>query len=384
MGKYVNGNIVTIGENYYYDDVEMELASLLNVPARSDGQVYRADIAAAPSVNRWAKYKWFRFDSWGFASKAERDSARESVNQGFDLTGALISTTSDVSNIAAKYAQGDAYNGWNYLYPRGSSKNEPYRLYDMEGYNHSALPFVYGFTIPSTHAKDQNPFDVSFRIPMEADDILTYKDFPILQGCYLGVAMVKGNTVVRMTNTQTIANAGLSLQVPVDSLEAGTYTVYPFFCTKQLNFYDGGFIACNVYTVPESSGKTLVLNAGSITIMISAAYSTTADANGYYALTGTISIKNNTGGAMTLSTNYAYLLWGYRQSIGTLDKDEKSMELRNGNAITVNAGATVNIPIVFSNIIADLKNNSKIWVSLQAGKYKQSAPPEQNFNPDLG
>lgn len=364
-----------------------QLAGILGVSKRSDGKYHLADIATAPSITIWAKFKSFGYNSENFdydphnpdGGNKRRNDARKSVNQAIDFTNALISTTSDVSGIAAKYAQGDINNGWRHLPPQGRANNQPYRLRDFDGYDHGALPFVYGFTVPSAWAKDQGEFDVSFRIPIESDDILTYKDFPILQNCYLGVAMIAGNTVYRMTNSNTIAEAGLSLKVPTTFINPATYTLYPFVSSVQLGILDGGFVPAQIYTIPQSSGKTLVLASGTVTITIKGVYSNTTDSNGFYSMSYTITIQNNGAGSLTLSNNAIYVLYGNKTSIGVLDKDEKMMELNLGRDILVAAGKSTSVEGVIGSIIPALRNNSKIWVSLQSSKYVQSAPPQSNI-----
>lgn len=294
----VNGNIFTMEDSNAetFTKLCQDLAGLIR-SASADFE----NIVASSLINPWAKYKPFRYNAWNFASDSAMDTARRSVNQGFDLTNALISSNVNVSNIASKYA-GDEFNGWVYQHPRGASANpvEPNRMRDFDGYNHAALPFIGGWSAPNRIAKDVNTqISVTFTIPLEESDSLIYKDFPIIENSYIGVAFVASNgDTQRLTATAPIKSNGISVELPSAGLNEGTYQVYPFLSSVKMNTNDGNMIApANVYTLPIVKGRTMVVAKNAIVIDVTSYYS------GATRLTYTITITNNSLGEMTMSGN---------------------------------------------------------------------------------
>jgi len=295
----VNGNVFTMADNNTETHTALcqQLAGLIH-SASSDFE----DIVASGMINPNAKYKFFRSSVPFFASDAERDTARRAVNQGFDITNATVSSTVDVTGIADKYDNADDYNGWEYLHPRGTSVNPPEynRIRDMDGYKHDALPFIGGWSVPSRIAKDLNTqISATFIIPQEGTDSLTYRDFPAIENSYIGIALVAGDgTTQRLTSASPIKNAGISVELPSAGLAVGTYRVYPFFSSVKMTATDGNMIApANVFTVPYVKGKTMVVAEKAIVIDVTSYYS------GATRLTYTITVTNNSLGAITMTGN---------------------------------------------------------------------------------
>lgn len=375
------------GQTFYMDDDNKEdfitlcgqLAGLIN-SASSDFE----DIVASGMINRWAKNKGFRYNAWNFASDDARATARKEANQGIDFSSALISESFDASAVQAKYESTDEENGWEYLRPRGVAYNEPNRIRDFDGYIHNAMPFIAGFTAPSVWAKDQGNgvFQVSFMKPEESDGILSYKDFPIIMDCYLGVVLISASAgTYRLTQTEPISTAGLSLPVPVFGIKEGTYTMYPFFAQRSMGIYDGGeFPANRIYTVPRASAHTIKITASSIVITITAQYMTTST-TGPWNLSVRVDVTNNSAGAMTLTNNSIFI----RQGGKSFDDVRVDGEIQESIAdTTVNAGATKNILFkVYSITSSDVHNYTRVWVSLQNSYYLENTMPMQNINPDL-
>ena len=292
----VSGNTFTMADNN--TETFTALCSQLAGLIRSASADFE-NIVASSLINPWAKYKPFRYNAWNFASDSARDAARKSVNQGFDFTNALISSNVNVSGIASKYA-GDEFNGWVYQHPRGASYNEPNRIRDFDGYNHAALPFIGGWSAPNRIAKDVNTqISVSFIIPQESSDSLTYKDFPAIENSYIGVAFVASNgTTQRLTSSLPVASSGISVELPSINLAEGTYTAYPFLSSVKMGINDGNLIApANVYTLPIVKGRTMVVASKAIEIDVTSYYS------GATKLTYTITITNNSLGEMTMTGN---------------------------------------------------------------------------------
>lgn len=345
-----------------------QLAGLIH-SASSDFE----DIVASGAINPWAKHKPFRNSNPNFASETARAAARKEVNQGFDLTNAKIGSNGSVSDIASKY-DGNM-NGWVYLHPRGASVNpvEYNRIRDFDGYDHGAFCFVNGFGAPARWAKDFGAFNVSFMIsmPPEGHDDTTYlhhSDFPAVANAYIGVALIDANgKISRMTADDIVSNASMELNVPVNTLVEGTYTLYPFFSTKKLTFTDGDLIVSEQFTVPNVNKATLVLMNKSITISISAKYSASGTTLNY-----TIKVFNNGDGERTLTNNWIRLRYADKTWGDTMVVNEQQKEI---GTITIAGGASYAFSGFFANVAQDLYLNSRLWVSLQSGSYQESVRP---------
>lgn len=383
----VSGNV------FYIDDYNKEdfatLCKQLAGLIRSASTDFE-NIVASGLINPWAKNKPFRYNDKNFGydfnnpapAEAARAAARKSVNQGFDLTNAKISTNGSVSGIASKYNGGD--NGWVYLKPRGASYNEPNRMRDFDGYDHGALCFVQKFTPPTRWAKDYGSFNVSFMISMPSEGggetaWLHHSDFPAVADSYVGVALIdEKGSIMRMTADDIVSNAGMSINVPVNNLLEGTYTLYPFFSTKKLTFLDGGIIVSEQFTVPNTNKATLVLMNKSITMTIDSEY--LFSVGNMHTLDYSVTIFNNGGGTRTLENNWIRLRYADKTWNDIMHVDEKETPL---GTITIAAGESYTYHGFFTNVAQDLYNSSRLWVSLHAGVYQQSDVPRQPMNPDL-
>ena len=385
----ISGNVFFL-DDYNKEDVETlckQLAGLIH-SASSDFE----NIVASSMINPWAKHKPFRYNDPNFGydfnnpapAETARAAARKSVNQGFDLTNAKIGSNGSVSDIASKYD--GTMNGWVYLHPRGASVNpvEYNRIRDFDGYDHGALCFVQKFTPPTRWAKDYGSFNVNFMIsmPPEGNDDTSYlhhSDFPAVADAYIGVALIdKNGIIMRMTANDTVSNAGMSIDVPVNSLAEGTYTLYPFFSTKKLTFLDGGIIVSEQFTVPNTNKATLVLMKESITMTIDSEY--LFSAGNMHTLSYSVTIFNNGGGTRTLENNWVRLRYEDKLWNDIMHVDEKETPL---GTITIAAGKSYTYHGLFTNVVQDLYNRSRLWVSLHAGTYQKDDVPRQQMNPEI-
>ena len=129
MGKYVNNNIVNLGN--YGDAIEYttavrEIANLLGVGKRNDGKFYLSDICKVGSINPLARFKPIRSEKNANITENDRDA----VSYGFGETPRI-----------EPYTSGIPHGVYEYKKPRGSevSPIEWYRLRDFHGYNHIAV-----------------------------------------------------------------------------------------------------------------------------------------------------------------------------------------------------------------------------------------------------
>ena len=137
MGKYVNNGKVSLGTEYNAEEAAVELASLLNVPRRSDGELHPADLFVSANINPWSEKKPIRSSTqWNLT-----DKERAQQLYGFDVQEVFCNSAGDT--IDAALANDASYE---YLKPRGSAVSpiEWYRYRDFDGYNHKAeIPYKY-------------------------------------------------------------------------------------------------------------------------------------------------------------------------------------------------------------------------------------------------
>ena len=391
------------GQRYlYYDDTYgvslIDVARCLRDYRKDKNGNYNLSLlCTSPNINPWAKFKPVRR---AFIDEEDRMSDWWKAADGmcgFDLTNAKISDTTDVSDIASHYTEGGD-NGWDYAAPRGGD-SEPFRLADFVGntknvgYNHLVEPFVAGYNMPFVWTKDEDEFEVSFRhtiTDVEDADYLSHKDF-LMENYYLGLALVgeSNGKVYRCTNDVTIEGkieeeigSSLHLMFPIANVDVGKYIAYPFISEKKMGILDGGFVAGKVYTLPRCAGTAIEIKAKKVTIMIKGVFSDKNVTSGMYSMTYTITIINNAQYDQVFSNNYIQLRYKGKQFTDTLLAEEKQQELNLGKDITVNAGESVQVFGLFTDIIEAIVNNPTIWVSLDSSDIKQEGTPEQEMNPD--
>lgn len=91
-------------------------------------------LCTSPKINKWAKYKPERYQTWGVLE----DAQRAQNCYGFDIS-TLFNTDAE-STLEAAIANGAAYP---YLVPQGGTSS-PFRYLDFDGYNHKAeRPYRY-------------------------------------------------------------------------------------------------------------------------------------------------------------------------------------------------------------------------------------------------
>lgn len=345
------------------------------------------DLSRSENINKWAKFKPVR-RTFNVGSRPSDWWKADDGWCGLSVANAKISSTTDVSNIASKYSSAND-NGWEYLPPRKGI--DASRVLDFKGYNHYVLPFVTGYTMPYVWAKDAGNFQVSFKHTItdnEDADFLSYKDLPF-ENYYLGLALVgeSNGKVYRCTNPNTIEDrdetqgSSMNMTFPVANVEIGKYMAYPFMSDKSMSILDGGFVAANVYTLPSCGGFAIEIKNKSVTIQIQGIFSE-KESSGFYSMTYTITITNDSQAKQVFSNNYIQLRYSNKKFTDTLLADEKQMVLNLGRDITVNAGKSETLYGVIANISESLFNDPIIWVSLDSSVVLQSAVPQQNIKPN--
>lgn len=339
-------------------------------------------IAQYGDINMWAKFKFVRSSD---IHTTENTWKADDGWCGLSIAKALISESTDVTGIENHFTA-NQNNGWEYNRPRGIAYNEMFRGDDMDGYHHFAMPFVSGYTMPFKWSKDDGNFDVSFRLTVQDAanaDFLSYKDLPF-ENYYLGIAFVgvENKKVFRLTNEDTIEDSGFTINVDVNNIDTGNYMAYPFFSNKRMGLLDGGFVPASVYTVPNCSATKFEVLIESISIQIQGIFSDFADANGFYSMTYTITIKNNSQLDRKFTNNYIQLRYSGNKFTDPLDSTEKQQELQLGREIEVKANSSESIFGILTSITPALQNNPIIWVSLNSSAILKSAVPMQNIRPE--
>lgn len=206
------------------------------------------------SINKWAKFKPVRYNSWGILT----DAQRASVNYGLSAP--------TYRNSAA----GTLADEWEYLRPRGIGNNEPFRMLDFDGYFSDASQPV---TPPGPVIVDYTPtasIDFSNYIPYnpEGDNIISWNDLQTISGYYLCVVFAKNSslsgTVMWKTSAQTFAS-GASMRLPITNGELLTirdlgYTYY-YLCAcsvSKTSFDDAAPADARFMALPCNSTASLL------------------------------------------------------------------------------------------------------------------------------
>ena len=356
-----------------------------------NGNIDLGMMCTSPKINMWAKYKPVRF-YWNLEGDKPFEWWKGDDGWcGLDISQAKISNDTNVADIASHYTS-DNKNGWNYAAPRGGDA-EMFRLDDFENYNALVEPFVNGYTMPFVWTKDAGSFEVSFKhtITDAANaDFISNKDLP-MENYYLGLALVEinGDKVYRCTNDTTIEDrdemegSSMNMLFPIDNVDAGEYTAYPFMSDRKMTVLDGGFMPANVYTLPACGAMVITIKNKAVTLMIRGILSDKDASTGMYSMSYTVTIINDAQYEQKFSNNYIQLRHHGKKFTDPLLSDEKQMELNLGREISVAAGGSETIYGVIGNIAESLVNDAPIiWVSLDSSVVLQSATPEQNIRPD--
>ena len=354
----INGSVFTIAtpNNQTIHELCKELQQLLNA-----GDADFENLCASEMINPSSKMKPVR--SSDETTKSTTYRAKDG-NCGFDISGALISNSFNLSGIANKYS-GDKYNGWVYQHPRGNrvSPTEWNRMRDWDGYNHKASDFIGGWSAPSRYAKDiTTPMSIAFVIPQSGSDALVFKDFDAVKNSYAGVAFVGSNgSIYRMTALNPIASSGTSISVSPSQLPADTYDIYPFFSSAAMTFSSSNSSSAKVYTMPFVKGRQIVIAEKSIVITITGSYSTLTRLN--YKIV----ITNNGPAARTFSNNEIRARYPRNTSWNALKETNEVFVEGEPASFTVDANSSYTAEgyVIISD--PELRQSTVLWVSLDGG-----------------
>lgn len=162
---YVTNNKVSLGALYDYDDAIKEIASLVNVGARTDGKFYLSDICKGEKIKKWAKFKPVRYNSTGPLIESQFKEVNYGLKFPSFLWFNLFSATS--ANRILIYEQ-----------PRGGevTPTEWCRIRDFNGYNHNASALNISLTMDAKIYEGQG-FDGMLQVSNGTSQELTLADF---------------------------------------------------------------------------------------------------------------------------------------------------------------------------------------------------------------
>lgn len=183
------------------------------------------------NINKWAKGKPVPYAT----SVGITDANRKFVNQGLNLNDA---TSINIGTLFTNAANG---KGWNYTPPSGGT-NQPFRLGDFRGYNHSATaPFNYN-SFPTTVETYSTTANTSFRILVNsgseldlATDFAHIENFGDLSSWRYAIAYKHStwaNSNIQFMYGPTLAAAGDEIIIEGTFPQTGSYTILPII-TKE-------------------------------------------------------------------------------------------------------------------------------------------------------
>lgn len=125
-----NGGLLTFNGNQY---------KYSNIPA------FREVLLG--KINKWSKSKPIRYNKVAALTDAERQGATYDQAEGYWYGVKIAMPTTDYYTI---------HNvDFDYHRPRGGAQNEPYRLTDFSGYDHKAMPNLYGALLANSIISDE-------------------------------------------------------------------------------------------------------------------------------------------------------------------------------------------------------------------------------------
>lgn len=102
---------------------------------------------AVDKINKWSKCKPIRYNKLSELTDAERQGATYDQSEGYWFGVKIANPTTDYSKIHEV--------DFEYHRPRGGKYNEAYRIEDFCGYDHKAIPNLYGVLLANSIISDE-------------------------------------------------------------------------------------------------------------------------------------------------------------------------------------------------------------------------------------
>lgn len=318
MGDYVNNNKVLLQGKVDAVDAVAEIAALLGVGRRQggdfDGQYVLSDVCVAGSINKWSRRKPVPLAK--FSPLEDND---------FKLAGYGLNIPSRAQGLLSEIIGVE----WEYLRPSGG-KTSPFRLRDFDGYSHQAiwgnksatskLDTIFNGRLDMVNtllaANDVVKFfmdvadvnETGLLFPKDFEGIVGTDGMEDLTQYYLGLALIDSNNHVLIKSIDKIADYGaedrntmrLDFAIPTSGVSTGPAKIIPILTSKKAENWS------------DDAGNVITLNGAykDITIVQYSAnltYECTIEVMASSTKV-TLTIKNQTGNAIDISTMSAYLM----------------------------------------------------------------------------
>lgn len=260
---------------------------------------------------------------------------------GWILDGAKVTNSnSPFLDIYNKY---DGYmNGWQRSLPTGGASS-PYRLGDFIGYVSTAEPLARNFHVTArigtagNFTDFVNPTEIwindiadkplalflfNVDTPIEDVNSVEFAEIEGIKDCYFGVIIANtyGGVNKRFTASNTIAQGDTSVAMNIADLGIGYYTVVPFISNKPISAdvndlnISGGITSVIVHTLPNVAPVNLRIlyqepEDGGLEFVSASA--TLERRSGADAISYSLTIKNNSSVAQTISDAQLALCYAY-------------------------------------------------------------------------
>jgi hypothetical protein len=199
MGNYVNNGVVTLEGSVDYDDAVREIATLVGVGRRGDGDRYAgrfvsADVCVAQGINKWARHKPLVYYT-PIIPNSLYSQHQEGTDADGNIGGLMCSRVYCYGSDLYAMTYVPSFQTLEYRKPHSYYK----RIKDFNGYKHSAFWENTGYnpiTIGSLQGNTLGSsirFTLSLGIPDDPDKILTGADITRALGLYAGVLFVREN-----------------------------------------------------------------------------------------------------------------------------------------------------------------------------------------------
>lgn len=366
METYVNDNKVTIGSEYDYDDVVMEIAGLLAVGPRDDGMYRLADVCQSDNINIWAKFKPFQNHNPFFSSESAYEQARLSANYGV----ATRKTTSIKTLMG--YCKGNL-NGWALALPNGTSRQWN-RLLDFEGYNHNCKsPFTRFSSWPKANV---NTYPTSgFTISLlqgggqGIEGNLKMGDFKDIMNGYVTIQLRHKNPsgtgvyIRTISAEKTVAEMdGGSITFSTYQLPAGTWDIVPFISPVKYDGNDGNELPSSqqYVTIPYCTLGEMKISDTEFALIYFQAYKNPyLIANPVYSISYNFAVQNNGPDRHTFSNVIVQIRYPNKSFDSVLDAAERQITIP---AFTVESGEAKSVAEVLTG------GTISTWTSQEIGK----------------
>lgn len=286
---------------------------------------------------------------------------------GMNAEGGRHAGTAETVTALEEVIDG-AMNGWQYVLPTGGAA-APYRIEDFEGYYPQAkMTPTYSIQEKAGNSMGST-LTVAIPLTIDNNTTLAWSDFDTLKNYYFGAIMMKGTNMVARTSDKPLSES-TEVSIETENLAAGTWHVFPFFSQNTI-LSDADHDKTGIfYTIPNTSAADVVISNTDPIILI------TAQKESPFTVNVTLKVSNPHQGTLTFSTNTVMLKYASSDVDDVLKAGEMSTPL---DPFTVATGGTYEKEVSFTLVKADVYNNCRVWVTLNAGAITQGIYPAEEI-----